>query len=95
MFQNLNMFSGKPEKVEFEIPQSAVSLVIDFFGKHVHFHERDDGIISCNLEVSREAMKHWAAQFAGIVRVTSPAALVEEVKEEIRRSAVNYGMKAE
>ena len=95
VFQNLNMFSGKPEKVEFEIPQGAVSLVIDFFGKHVHFHEQDDGIISCNLEVSREAMKHWAAQFAGIVRVTSPAALVEEVKEEIRRSAVNYGMKAE
>lgn len=95
VYQNLNMFSGEPEKAEFEIPSGAVSLVIDFFGKHVRFFDRGDGTVSCSLMVSREAMKRWAAQFAGVVRVTSPAELVEDVKAEIRKSAENYGMKVE
>ena len=46
VYQNLNMFSGKAEKVEFEIPHSAVSLVIDFFGKHVSFTEMENGMVS-------------------------------------------------
>ena len=92
IYQNVNMFAGKPEKVEFVIPKSAVSLVIDFFGKYVSFHEREDGTVSCSLVVSREAMKHWASQFASIVRVVSPPELVEEIRGEIRRAADNYGM---
>ena len=50
-------------------------------------------LFSCGIKVSREAMKRWAAQFAGIVRVVSPESLVEEVREEIRKAADNYGMK--
>ena len=92
VYQNLNMFSGKPEKVEFVIPKSAVSLVIDFFGKHVSFHEQRDGSVSCNLRVSTEAMRRWAVQFAGIARVVSPPELVEEIREEIRKAATHYGM---
>ena len=92
VYQNLNMFSGKPEKVEFVIPKSAVSLVIDFFGKHVSFHEQRDGSVSCNLRVSTEAMRRWAVQFAGIARVVSPPELVEEIREEIRKAAAHYGM---
>ncbi|MBR6503948.1 MAG: WYL domain-containing protein, partial [Firmicutes bacterium] len=92
VYQNVNMFAGKPEKVEFEIPRSAVSLVIDFFGKHVSFFEQPDGKVSCNLMVSREAMRHWAAQFASVVRVVSPPELAEEIREEIRKAAKNYDM---
>ena len=92
LYQNVNMFAGKPEKVEFIIPKSAVSLVIDFFGKHVSFFEKDDGTVSCSLMVSREAMKHWAPQFASVVRVTEPPELVEEIRAEIRKAAENYGM---
>ena len=92
VYQNVNMFSGKPEKVEFVVPKSAVSLVIDFFGKHVSFFEREDGKVSCNLTVSREAMRRWASQFASIVRVVSPPELAEEIREEIRKAAANYDM---
>ena len=42
---------------------------------------------------SREAMKHWAAQFSTIVRVVSPESLVDEIREEIRKAADNYDMK--
>lgn len=38
MYQNLNMFTSDPVNAEFVIPESAVSLVIDFFGKHVSFY---------------------------------------------------------
>ena len=37
-------------------------------------------------------MAHWAAEHANIVRVVSPPALVEEIREQIRRAAELYGM---
>ena len=92
MYQNLNMFSGKAERVEFVIPAGAVSLIIDFFGKHVSFHEQEDGTISCRLLVSVEAMKHWAVEHAGMVRVVSPENLVEEIREELRKANALYGI---
>ena len=92
VYQNLNMFSGKAEKVEFLIPKSSVSLVIDFFGKHVSFSEQADGMISCRLNVSREAMKRWAVQFASTIRVVSPPELVKEIQDELRKSAEHYDL---
>ena len=90
VYQNLNMFSGKAENVEFVIPKSYVSLIIDFFGKHVSFAERADGNVSCRLLVSREAMKRWAVQYAGIARVVSPPELAGEIREELRKAAAHY-----
>ena len=92
VYQNLNMFSSKAEKVEFIISKNTVSLIIDFFGNHVSFHEQADGAVSCRLLVSREAMKRWAVEHANLVRVISPATLVEEIREELRRAVALYGM---
>ena len=66
--------------------------MIDFFGKHVSFFDKGDGTVSCSIRASREAMKHWASQFATIARVVSPESLAEEVRDEIRKAAENYGM---
>ena len=52
-----------------------------------------DGIVSCRIMVSREAMKRRAAQFAGMVRVTAPEGLADEIRQEIRKAGENYGMK--
>ena len=92
VYQNLNMFSGKAEKVEFTVPENYVSLVIDFFGSHVSFAEQSDGQVSCRLMVSREAIKHWAVQFAGTARIVSPPELVNEIRDEIQKAAANYDM---
>ena len=92
VYQNLNMFSGKAEKVEFVTAKGAVSLIIDFFGRHVSFHEQEDGKVSCRLLVSTEAMKHWAVEHANIVRVVSPASLVEDIRTELKKAAVLYEM---
>ncbi len=93
MYQNLNMFTSDPVNAEFVIPESAVSLVIDFFGKHVSFYRQKDGTVSCRLKVSAMALKHWAVGHANIVKVVSPECLAEEVREEIRKAAELYGMK--
>ncbi len=92
VYQNLNMFSGKAEKVEFVTAKGAVSLIIDFFGRHVSFHEQEDGKVSCRLLVSTEAMKHWAVEHANIVRVVSPESLVEDIRTELKKAAVLYEM---
>jgi len=92
VYQNLNMFSGRAEQVEFIIPKSAVSLIIDFFGKHVSFYEQEDGSVSCRLQVSLEAMKRWAVEHANMVRVTSPQSLVEEVRAELKKAMGLYGL---
>ena len=92
VYQNLNMFTGEPIDAEFIIPASAVSLVIDFFGKHVAFTERDDGSVLCRLKVSGDAMRHWAVQFANLARVISPPELVEEIKEELKKATDLYEM---
>ena len=74
-------------------PDIKVSLVIDFFGEHVSFHNtRQKEIISCRLKVSKEAMKHWAVEHANIVKVVSPASLVNAIREEIRKANELYGI---
>lgn len=92
VFRNLNMFSGEAVDTEFVIQPRYISLVIDFFGKHVSFHEQEDGTVCCRLKVSGVAMKHWAAEHASIVRVVSPASLVEEIRDEIRKANALYGI---
>ncbi len=92
VYQHVNMFSGKPERVEFIIRKKDVGLVVDFFGKHVSFFDKGDGTVSCHIKVSREAMRKLALQFAADVRVVSPESLVEEIRADIRKINENYGM---
>ena len=92
VYQNLNMFSSEVTDTEFVIQERYVSLIIDFFGKHVSFHEQGDGTVSCRLKVSRIAMKYWAAEHANIVRVVSPESLADEIREEIRKAGRLYGI---
>ena len=66
--------------------------MIDFFGKHVQFYDTGDGTVECTLLVNREAMRRWAIQMAGTVKVISPPELVEDIREAIRKMAADYGV---
>ena len=91
MYQNLNMFTSDPVDAEFLIQEQYVSLIIDFFGKHVSFHDSDqEGVALCRLKVSESAMKHWAVEHASFVRVISPESLVNDIREEIHKAADLY-----
>jgi len=92
VYQNPNVSSGDIVDAEFIIPKKLISLVIDFFGKHVSFQEREDGTVSCRTKVSQPAMKMWAVKHANMVKVVSPEPLVEEIKEELRKAKGLYGI---
>lgn len=91
MYQNLNMFTSPPVDAEFLIREQFISLIIDFFGKHVTFHDtEEEGIVSCRLKVSEDAMWHWAVEHANIVKVTAPQSLVDRIREELRKANELY-----
>ena len=91
IYQNLNMFTSPPLDVEFLVQEQYISLVIDFFGKHVSFHDTEqEEIVSCRLKVSEDAMLHWAVEHANIVKVVSPESLVEEIRGELRKANELY-----
>ena len=92
VYQNINMFAGEIADVEFEVDQRNVSLVIDFFGKNVWFHEKEDGIVACRVKASIEAMKQWAVMFATKVRVISPDQLVDTIREELMKADERYNI---
>ena len=72
------------------ILKKSVSVVIDFIGKHVKYYDPGDGTVECTLIVNREAMRRWAIQMAGTVKVVSPPELMEEIRETIRKMAAEY-----
>ena len=63
--------------------------MIDFIGKHVKYYDPGDGTVE-TLIVNREAMRRWAIQMAGTVKVVSPPELMEEIRETIRKMAAEY-----
>ena len=77
-------------EVKFVILKKSVSVVIDFIGKHVKYYDPGDGTVECTLIVNREAMRRWAIQMAGTVKVVSPPELMEEIRETIRKMAAEY-----
>ena len=96
MYQNLNMFTSDPVDVEFLIQEQYISLVIDFFGKHVSFHDSDQqGIVSCRLKVSENAMLHWAVAHANIVKVIRPDSLIDRIRAELQKANELYNNPAE
>ena len=84
------MFTSPPVDAEFRIREQYISLVIDFFGKHVSFHEREDNTISCRLKVSSMAMKHWALQYLDHIEVVYPASLRQQIKESLEKGLNKY-----
>jgi predicted DNA-binding transcriptional regulator YafY len=87
------MFTSPPVDAEFLIKEQYISLVIDFFGKHVSFFDtEEEETVSCRLKVSEDAMLHWAAEHAAIVRVTAPETLVEKIRDEIRKANELYNI---
>ncbi len=93
MYRNLNMFTSPPVDAEFLIREQYISLIIDFFGKHVSFHDTErEGIVSCRVKVSEDAMLHWAVEHANIVKVIAPERLVDRIREELRKANALYNL---
>ena len=92
MAEHLYMFAGKSETVIFRMKKYLINDVIDWFGTDVVFSDEGEDDVAARVQVNLQAMRFWAVQYAPHVRVLSPAGLAEEVKEDIRTAAKNYGI---
>ena len=92
MAEHLYMFAGKSETVIFRMKKYLINDVIDWFGTDVVFSDEGEDDVTARVQVNLQAMRFWAVQYAPHVRVLSPAGLAEEVKEDIRTAAKNYGI---
>lgn len=92
MAEHVYMFAGPSRPVTFRMKKYLIDDVIDWFGTDVAFSDESDDEVTARVTVNLAAMRRWAIQYAPHVRVLSPASLVEEVRQDIRTAAKNYGL---
>lgn len=91
MAEHVYMFSGSSATVTFRLKKYVINDVIDWFGAGCEFFDETDEDVTARVRVNLNAMRRWALQYALHVRVLSPTSLAEQVKEDIRAAAENYG----
>ncbi len=84
------MYHDKPERVDFIAGQNVIDDVIDWFGKDVRITKEGEETYRVSVTVSPMAMEHWAMQYAGRVRVVSPAPLADKIKERLASASKDY-----
>lgn len=95
MAEHIYMFSGKSETVVMRIEKGMINAVVEWFGKDVDFYDETDSEITAKVTVNSEAIRYWALQYSLYVRIISPQELVEQMEEDIRKAAENYGINTE
>jgi predicted DNA-binding transcriptional regulator YafY len=86
------MHHGTPETVSVEFEQQVAAFVE---GRKWHpsqtIEPLPDGRIRLTLQVSVDwALKGWVMSFGPLARVTAPASLASEVREDFARAAARY-----
>ena len=93
-FVQSNAFMGYGESgtVLFTLPKDKAYEAIDMFGKTVSFKadSKDPDMLQCSVYANHYSIKLWAMQYAGIVRVTSPTSLAEEIRKTLKKGLAQY-----
>ena len=84
MAEHVYMFSGGSIPVTFRTKTYLINDCLDWFGKDVAFSDETEEEVTVHVTVNYEAMRHWAMQYARHVRVLTPTALAEQVKEDLK-----------
>lgn len=85
------MFGGEPTRVTLEGRADMVGALIDRFGQDIPITPQGEGRFTATVEVT--ASRHfigWIAALGDGIRITGPAELVEEMREEARRLTALY-----
>lgn len=85
-----NMWSGTTEHVSFRCPTYLMNDIIDWFGTNVKISETNDGLMIVRLNVSKDAMIHWAVQYADAVEILYPSDLRSEVINILTKALERY-----
>lgn len=90
MAEHIYMFAGPSERVFFRAQKYIVGEIIDWFGKDVRFSDETENEVTASVMVNLNAMRYWAMQYAPHIMVQSPQSLVNQLKKDIRATAVKY-----
>lgn len=93
MAEHIYMFSDESDTVTFRVKKYILDDVMDWFGKDLTFFDEAEDEVSVRVQVNLAAMRCWALQYALHARVLSPESLVEQVRDDIKVEAENYGLK--
>jgi len=86
------MFGGETTHVTLECRSDMAGVLIDRFGRDITFVPAGDGLFSATIPVcvSRQFLG-WVFSLGDGVRITAPAALVSQMREEAERLLRTYG----
>ncbi len=90
MAEHLYMFSGESIPVTFRMNKDILNDVIDWFGSDIVFFDEAADEVTARVTVNKRAMRYWARQYCGTVKLLSPPDLVETVKSDLRWALEQY-----
>lgn len=90
MAEHLYMFSGESVPVTFRMNKDILNDVIDWFGSDIIFSDETEGEVTARVTVNKRAMRYWARQYCGTVKLLSPPDLVETVKSDLQWALEQY-----
>lgn len=93
MAEHLYMFSGESIPVTFRMNKDILNDVIDWFGSDIIFSDETEGEVTARVTVNKRAMRYWARQYCGTVKLLSPPDLVETVKSDLQWALEQYEKK--
>lgn len=87
------MYADPPQTVEFIADACIVDQIVDWFGKNARIRNigEDGEKVRVTMRVSLRAMELWAMQYLKHVEITSPAALRDQIRENLKEAAEKYG----
>lgn len=84
------MYSSEDVRVSFRITLPMISDIIDTFGCHVRFTDKDDTGVTVTTTTNERAMLQFAKNFAPDVQILKPEALRDKVRDELRAALKCY-----
>jgi len=90
MAEHLYMFSGESVPVTFRMNKDILNDVIDWFGSDIIFSDETADEVTARVTVNKRAMRYWARQYCGTVKLLSPPDLVETVKSDLKWALEQY-----
>lgn len=85
------MFGGEDARVSFVAHKTLIDHIFDKFGRDVHirYGAGDTVEFSADVQVSSRFLG-WCCSFGNMLKVTSPRAVVDKIKEHLTQTAAQY-----
>lgn len=90
---HFGMFDGEEQTVKLECANHFAGVMIDRFGKDIHFHKVDDEHFSVNVDVAVSGQfLGWILALGDGVKIAGPESVVDRMRQEVERLRRQYGV---